>query len=110
METDLEGVFRVLADTNRRRVIELLGRRSMRAGELAHEAGLSAPAMSRHLRLLLHAGVVADERRVEDARVRVFRLRPEGLVGLRVWLDDLKRDWDQQLNSFQDHVEGRNRE
>ena len=48
-----------------------------------HEIGMSAPAMSRHLRVLLRAGVVADERRPEDARLRVFRLRPESMVAMQ---------------------------
>jgi len=77
----------------------------MRAGELADAAGLSAPAMSRHLRVLLDAGVVADERRAEDARLRVFHLRPEGLVELQAWLDQLQARWNQQLGSFRRHVE-----
>jgi DNA-binding transcriptional ArsR family regulator len=77
----------------------------MRAGELADAAGLSAPAMSRHLRLLLRAGVVADERRQEDARLRVFHLRPEGLIGLQAWLDQQQSHWNEQLGSFQRHVE-----
>ena len=107
MTIDVGGVFSALADPTRRQVVELLGRRPMRAGELADAAGLSPPAMSRHLRVLLQAGVVADERRAEDARLRVFRLRPDGFVGLRAWLDRQQRHWDQQLESFQRHVEER---
>jgi DNA-binding transcriptional ArsR family regulator len=61
--------------------------------------------MSRHLRVLLDAGVVADERRAEDARLRVFHLRPEGLVELQAWLDQLQARWNQQLGSFRRHVE-----
>jgi hypothetical protein len=37
--------------------------------------------------LLLDAGVVADQRVPEDARARVFRLRPETMAGLQAWLD-----------------------
>jgi DNA-binding transcriptional ArsR family regulator len=102
---DVAGLFSALADPRRRQVVQLLGGRPMRAGELADAAGLSAPAMSRHLRVLLDAGVVADERRAEDARLRIFRLRPEGLVELQAWLDQLQADWTEQLASFQRHVE-----
>jgi DNA-binding transcriptional ArsR family regulator len=100
-------IFGALADPTRRRVVQLLGRQPMRAGELADAAAVSAPAMSRHLRVLLNAGVVADERRPEDARLRVFRLRPEGVADLRAWLDRLEADWNAQLESFQRHLEGR---
>jgi hypothetical protein len=48
---------------------------------------------------------VADERRAEDARLRVFHLRPEGLVELQAWLDQLQARWNQQLGSFRRHVE-----
>jgi DNA-binding transcriptional ArsR family regulator len=105
MATDVDGLFSALGDPTRRHVVELLGHRPMRAGELAEAAGLSAPAMSRHLRMLLLAGVVADERRLEDARLRVFHLRPEGLVELQGWLDQQQAHWKEQLLSFQRHVE-----
>ena len=72
-----EPVWEALSDPTRRHVVQLLGERPYRAGELATASGTSAPAMSRHLRVLLDAGVVVDERVVTDARVRVFRLRPD---------------------------------
>ena len=99
-------VFAVLADPTRRHVVQLLGERPRRAGELAVEAGLSGPAMSRHLRILLDAGVVEDERVAEDARVRVFKLRPQSLVAVQAFLDQLQADWNVQLRSFKQHAEG----
>ena len=95
-----------MADPTRRQVVELLGARPHRAGELAETIGVSSPAMSRHLRLLLEAGVVSDERVPDDARARVFRLRPESLAGLRAWLDQVQAHWDEQLGSFKRYVEG----
>ena len=62
------AMFDVLADPTRRRVVELLAQGPRRAGQLAAEAGTSPQAMSNHLRVLLAAGVVADERLAEDAR------------------------------------------
>ncbi len=99
-------VFAVLADPTRRHVVQLLGERPRRAGELAVKAGLSGPAMSRHLRILLDAGVVEDERVAEDARVRVFKLRPQSLVAVQAFLDQLQADWNVQLRSFKKHAEG----
>jgi DNA-binding transcriptional ArsR family regulator len=63
--------------------------------------------MSRHLRILLQAGLVVDERTTRDARLRYFRLRPESMVALRAWLDQLQAHWDEQLGSFRRHVEAR---
>ena len=99
-------VFEALADPTRRQVVQLLGSRPRRAGELADEAGTSAPAMSRHLKLLLEAGIVEDERIPDDARVRLFKLRPDALAGVQAFLDQLQMEWRQQLRSFKRHVEG----
>ena len=60
MATDLAPVLTALADPARRGVVQLLSDGPHRAGELAAASGISAPAMSRHLKVLLQAGVVAD--------------------------------------------------
>lgn len=106
-QAQVDGFFVALSDPTRRHVVQLLGSRPFRAGELAEASGTSAPAMSRHLRVLLAAGLVADERPPEDARLRVFRLRPESIVTLRAWLDQLQAHWDEQLHSFKGYVERR---
>lgn len=105
MAKDVEEVFLTLADPTRRRVVELLSDRARRAGELAEVVGTSAPVMSRHLRILLEAGVVADERVPEDARLRVFRLRREPVLALQAWLDQLQAHWNEQLGAFKRYVE-----
>lgn len=76
-----------------------------RAGELATAAGMSAPAMSRHLKTLLDAGLIEDERTRDDARLRVFRLRLQSFVAVQAFLDQLQAEWNAQLRSFKRHVE-----
>jgi DNA-binding transcriptional ArsR family regulator len=98
-------LFEALADPTRRRVVQLLSEGPRRAGEIADSAGVSGPAMSRHLRVLLRAGIVTDERPPDDARTRVFHLRPDSMVALQAWLDQLHAHWDEQLQSFKRHVE-----
>ena len=82
-------VIDALSDPTRRQIVTLLGGGPRRAGELAAEVGMSAPAMSRHLRLLLEAAVITDERLEKDARARVFRLRPESIKAAQSWLDSV---------------------
>jgi DNA-binding transcriptional ArsR family regulator len=106
-EPPLTPLLHALADPTRLGVVQLLSSGPLRAGELAEASGLSAPAMSKHLRVLLRAGVIVDDRGPDDARVRMFRLRPESVVALRAWLDQLQARWDEQLRSFQRHVEGK---
>lgn len=97
--------FEVLADPTRRSILQVLSSGDHRAGDLARATGTSKPAVSKHLRVLLEAGVVEDERVVEDARVRVFRLRPDALAAVQAFLDQLQADWAVQLGRFKDHVE-----
>ena len=103
----VDRVFNALADPTRRSVVELLGSRPRRAGELAAATQTSPPTMSRHLRVLLDAGIATDERPKEDARARVFRLRPESMQAVNDWLEQLQKEWDAQLRSFKRHVERR---
>jgi DNA-binding transcriptional ArsR family regulator len=98
-------VFEVLADPTRREVVRLLGEAPRRPAELAEAVGSSRPAMSRHLRALLEAGLVSDERTDADARARIFRLRPESLVAVQAFLDQVQADWGVQLASFKRHID-----
>ena len=82
-------VIEALGDPVRRRVVALLAGGPRRAGEIAAEIGMSAPAISRHLRVLLEALVIEDERLDTDARARLFRLRPQSIEAARAWLDEL---------------------
>jgi DNA-binding transcriptional ArsR family regulator len=102
---ELAAVLQALADPARLRVVEALSRSPQRAGDLAAAAGVPAPTMSKHLRVLLAAGIVSDERGARDARVRVFRLRRESVVAVRAWLDQVQAHWDEQLRAFKAHVE-----
>ena len=65
--------------------------------------------MSRHLRVLLESGLVADERPPDDARGRLFRLRPEPFAALTAWADQMNAQWAEQLQSYKAHIERRTR-
>jgi DNA-binding transcriptional ArsR family regulator len=106
---DLDDTFAALADPTRRRVIDLLRRKPLRAGELADAAQMSAPAMSRHLRVLRKCGLVEEDDLPDDARVRVYQLKPERFAELRRWLDQVEGFWIDQLDAFAAHVERKGR-
>lgn len=101
----LDDAFVALADATRRNVVNLLSKKPRRAGELARSLGMSAPAMSRHLRVLRQTGLVEERLLEDDARVRVYRLRPERFADLRRWLDDVEAFWGDQLASFKSYAE-----
>jgi len=101
----LDRLLAVLADPHRRRVIDLLRERPRRASELAAAAGLSPPAMSRHLRSLRKIGLIEESHPAFDARVRVYSLRPAPMASLKAWLEETERLWARQLVAFKAHLE-----
>jgi DNA-binding transcriptional ArsR family regulator len=101
----LDDTFTALADPTRRRVVELLQHGPRRASDIAVGAGMSRPAMSRHLKVLRDSGLVDVEMLNDDARGRLYRLRPDRLGALQAWLDQVQAYWAQQLDSFKEHAE-----
>ncbi len=101
----LDATLAALADPARRRVVELLGQRARRAGELAEALKLPAPAMSRHLRVLKQSGLIEESHPDFDARVRIYALRSGAMADLRQWLAETERLWSLQLAAFKAHVE-----
>jgi DNA-binding transcriptional ArsR family regulator len=101
----LDRTLAALADPHRRRAVELLGRRSRPAGELARDLGLSPPAMSRHLKALRESGLVEESHPAFDARVRIYALRAEPMADLKRWLEASEQLWGDQLAAFKRHVE-----
>lgn len=106
----LDATFSALADPTRRGVIELLRRQPRRAGDLADQLGMSRPAMSRHLKVLRTTGLIEPAGDEDDARAKVYRLRPEPFAALRGWLDEVERFWADQLASFAAHAEAKVRQ
>ena len=91
-----DRAWEALGDPTRRRVFELLREGPRPVGELAAELPVSRPAVSQHLAVLRHAGLVLDER---DGRRNLYRIDPTGLAALRT---DLETMWDDVLGAFAD--------
>ena len=101
----LDRTFAALADSHRRGVVDLLRKKPRRAGDLARALDLSAPAMSRHLRVLRQAGLVEETGLDDDARVKLYRLRQQPFTSLRSWVEEVEAFWSEQLVSFKAHAE-----
>jgi DNA-binding transcriptional ArsR family regulator len=86
--------FDALGDPNRRAIVELLAGGDRSVSQLASELPISRPAVSRHLRLLKEAGLVAD--RAEGTR-RLYRLDDEGIAAVREYLE---RVWGEAAARF----------
>jgi ArsR family transcriptional regulator, arsenate/arsenite/antimonite-responsive transcriptional repressor len=77
-DAQVAGVFEALASEPRRRMLSFLSQTALSTAELAERFGMSAPAVSRHLAVLLRAGLVSSER--EGQRV-LYRLNRDVLLG-----------------------------
>ena len=109
MVKKLDATLAALADPTRRQVVDWLRAGPRPAGELARRAGMSGPAMSRHLRVLRSSGLVAAEGSDKDARLRVYRLERAPFDGLQAWLERVQAFWADQLEAFREHVEKKTR-
>lgn len=96
------NVFEVIAEPNRRRILDLLYADARSVGELVDALGMNQPAVSKHLRVLKAARMVDVE---VDAQRRVYRLRAEPLRELEAWLQPYRRFWSKRLDSLGEHLD-----
>jgi DNA-binding transcriptional ArsR family regulator len=94
--------FEVIAEPNRRRILELLRAGERPVHELVDALALAQPAVSKHLRVLRDAGLVAVR---HDAQRRVYRLQPEPLVEVDGWLTPFREAWARRLDALEAHLD-----
>jgi DNA-binding transcriptional ArsR family regulator len=95
------SLFEALAEPHRRRILDLLRVRERPVGELVDELALSQPAVSKHLRVLRDAGLV-DVR--ADVQRRLYRVRPEPLREIELWLEPYRRMWAESPDDLQRYL------
>ena len=93
--------FDVLAEPNRRRILDLVRDGERPVGELVDELDLSQPAVSKHLRVLREAGLVEVR---TDAQRRLYRVNPGPLRDLDAWLEPYRRMWSSRLDDLERHL------
>lgn len=91
-----------LAQPTRRRILDLLRDGERPVGELVDRLRVSQPGVSKHLRVLREAGLV-DVR--GDAQRRLYRVRPEPLAELDLWLEPYRRLWATSLDALERHLD-----
>lgn len=94
--------FEILAEPNRRRILDLLLARERPVGDLVSELDIGQPTVSKHLRILRDAGLVEARR---QAQQRVYRVRPEPLRTVDEWLAPYRRRWSQGLDALERHLD-----
>jgi DNA-binding transcriptional ArsR family regulator len=96
------AIFEVLAEENRRRILDVLIEEERPVGDLVGILSLSQPSVSKHLKVLRDAGLV--ESRTEAQR-RVYRVRVQPLRDVDEWLAPYRRRWASRLNALERHLE-----
>jgi DNA-binding transcriptional ArsR family regulator len=97
----LDLVFAALADPTRRAILARLAAGEATVNELVAPSDLSQPTISKHLKVLEHAGLVSRGR---DAQFRPVRLNAAPLAGAAQWLGDYRRFWAESLNRLDTYV------
>jgi DNA-binding transcriptional ArsR family regulator len=94
-------VFGAISHPARRRMLDLLVEADRSVNTIAGHFPMSRPAVSQHLRILLDAGLVTEQR---HGRERRYRLVPDRLGPVRDWIAHYERFWDDHLQRLSEHL------
>jgi len=94
-------VFEIIVEPNRRAILSLLASSEQSVGEIERQLGMPQPTVSKHLRVLRDAGFVEA---TVDAQRRLYRLKPEPLQELEVWLAPFRRFWSAHVDALERHL------
>ena len=96
------ATFEVLAEANRRRILDLLRTDERPVGDLVRALAISQPAVSKHLKVLRDAGLVEVR---TDAQRRLYRVRTEPLRDIDEWLAPYRAMWASRLDDLERHLD-----
>ena len=96
------SAYAALAEPHRRQSLDLLRGGERPAGDLVQSLRLSQPGVSKHLKVLREAGLVAVR---AQGKQRLYALRPEPLVEIDQWLEPYRAFWSQRLDALERHLE-----
>lgn len=94
-------VFAAISHSARREMLDLLTENKRSVGDIAAHFDMSRPAVSQHLRVLLDAGLVSEQR---HGRERHYHFVPAQLGAVRDWIAQYERFWDHRLQRLQTHL------
>lgn len=97
----LSATFAALADPTRRAILARLAKGECSVNVLAEPFDMSLPAVSKHLKVLERAGLIARSR---EAQWRPCRIEPRALKDVDDWLERYRRMWDERLDRLDDYL------
>jgi DNA-binding transcriptional ArsR family regulator len=102
MPDPLSTTFAALADPTRRAILARLALGETSVTELAEPFDMSLPAVSKHLKVLEQAGLIARGR---EAQWRPCRIAPASLKQVDGWLENYRRFWDESFDRLDDYLQ-----
>jgi DNA-binding transcriptional ArsR family regulator len=107
LDGSLDAVFGALADPTRRAILVRLTQGEATVSDLVRPFTISQPAISRHLKVLEHAGLISRSRR---ATARLSKLEPEPLRDALTWLASYREFWEESFERLDDLLDALQRE
>ena len=98
----MESVFDIIAEPNRRAILSVLVSSQQSVGAIERQLGMPQTTVSKHLRVLREAGFVES---TVDAQRRLYRLKPEPLQEVDMWLAPFRRFWSAHVNALERHLD-----
>jgi DNA-binding transcriptional ArsR family regulator len=98
----VESAFEIIAEPNRRAILGLLVSSEQSVGEIERQLRMPQPMVSKHLRVLRDAGFVEA---TVDAQRRLYRLKPEPLHEVDMWLAQFRRFWSAHVDALERHLD-----
>lgn len=97
-----DHLFEVLAEPNRRKILDLVLVRERSVGELVELLPLSQPGISKHLRVLREAGLVTMRK---EAKLHLYGLNPAPLQEIDNWFEPYRQFWSNKLDDLEKHLD-----
>ncbi len=98
----VESVFDIIAEPNRRAILSLLVSSQQSVGAIERQLAMPQTTVSKHLRVLREAGFVES---TVDAQRRLYRLKPEPLQEVDMWLAPFRRFWSAHVDALERHLD-----
>jgi len=98
----MESVFEIIAEPNRRAILNLLVSSQQSVGEIERQLQMTQPTVSKHLRVLREGGFVES---TVDAQRRLYRLKPERFQEVDAWLEQFRRFWSDHVDALERHLD-----
>jgi DNA-binding transcriptional ArsR family regulator len=100
-QVQLDAVFSALADPTRRAILARLAKGETSVKELSRPFKMSAPAVTKHLKVLQGAGLIARSKRAQQ---RPCRLVPKPLKEATDWMETYRKLWEERLDRLEDYL------